>query len=43
MRRLVIKAEEYKICPKCLRLYPKKYNYCPQEEDLIELIPFEFE
>ena len=43
MKKLVIKADEYKICPKCLRLYPKRYNYCPQEDDLIEKINVEFE
>jgi len=41
--KLVIKADEYKICPKCLRLFPKDCNYCPDEEDLIQLIDVEFE
>ena len=41
--KLVLKADDYKICPKCLRLFPKRYNFCPDEEEKVELINVEFE
>jgi len=34
--------KEYKICPKCGRLYDSKYNFCSQEEEVIELVNVRF-
>lgn len=41
--KLVLKADDYKICPKCLRLFPKDCNYCPNEDEKVQLIDVEFE
>lgn len=35
--------KEYKICPKCGRLYEARFNYCGSHEDTIELVRVRFE
>lgn len=35
--------QEYKICPKCGRLYKAKYNYCASHEEKIALVKVRFE
>lgn len=34
--------KEYKICPKCGRLYDAKYNFCSQEDEAVSLVPVRF-
>lgn len=41
--KVIINKADYKICPKCLRLYTKDNNYCPNEEKLTPLVEFDVE
>lgn len=34
--------ENYKICPKCGRLYNENYNYCGSHEETVRLVPVRF-
>lgn len=43
MMKLILNKADYKICPKCLRVFPKDCNYCPDEEELVPLVEFDVE
>ena len=39
----VLPLGEYTFCPKCGRIYPKNYNYCPNENEAIKLLKITIE
>lgn len=39
----ILPLGEYRFCPKCGRMYPKDYNYCPKENEAIKLLKIKIE
>lgn len=43
IRDNILPLGEYTFCPKCGRIYPKNYNYCPNENEAIKLLKITIE
>lgn len=39
----VLPLGQYTFCPKCGRIYPKDYNYCPKDDEPIRLLKIKIE